>query len=358
MPRKLSLFTLLSLGCGATQPPPAPATVSAQAAGASTAESVSDQLPRDARYADLVQRASELEAVVHDTLECLLLETAGGFRLRSELAAAVRPLPTPPDDLDEALKSSEHVELLSAWGRHGDGNGKLALAGFTRSAVRGEAVAWLLTDRGIALRTPSGSAGAPLDGLDLPAALAALASLDPNRQATVFLAAEGGRPLAELYRALDALGQQGAQVTLAAPLAPNTALPLPARAAARPSRCAEGLSDTTADEGSLPTSELLAGVAQLKQQAPECLSHGDARGAAGGRLSLAFRIGEDGRVQEACISQAELDDDAVLACVKELAGQLRFAAPAPRGVVDVELPIVLKGSSLPAQRAVCSPADA
>ncbi|MDB4985248.1 MAG: hypothetical protein JWN04_426 [Myxococcaceae bacterium] len=365
MPRKLPLFTLLCLACGPARPPegappqPAPVARDSLSARASPLHVASEVLAKDAHYADLVRAASELEGSTREPSSrpstCLLAQTGSDFRLRAELASAVRPLPLPPDDLDQSMKNAAHVELLSAWGRHGDGNGKLALAAFSSSAPTSTAFALLLTDRGLALRSPSGSTAAPLDELDLPRALSALATLDPARSANVFVAAEASFPLRELYRVLAGLGAAQRRVVLAVSLAPNTALPLPVSATAKVARCPDGLSATDAPEGSLPASELMAGIAPLKEHAADCLARGDARGAAGGRLRIAFRIAANGHVQEACIVSDQLDDAGVANCVIGLASQLRFAPPSPTGVLDLELPIALQASPQVVQNAVCGP---
>lgn len=349
--RLLTVLTLSSIACAPAQRPAASRKPRAETATA--APQVTDQLSSEARFADLVRSAAELEARQRPGSGCLLAPLAGGgYQLRAELALAVRPLPLAPDDLDEALKSVERVELLSAWGRHGDGNGKLALVGFTASRPTAEAVALVMTDRGLSLRGASGSPVTPRDELTLTDALAALPAGDSS---TVFVAAEAGRPVRELASVLEGLTQQGREVVLAVSLSLNTTLPLPTSATAKVTRCQEGLSATDAPEGSLPNEALSAGVAALRDGAPDCLLRGDARGAAGGRLSVALRVAANGRVQEACIASDQLGDPGVAACVIELAQALSFPPPSPTGVIDLELPIVLRPSPRPPQRALCGP---
>ncbi|MDB4972828.1 MAG: hypothetical protein JWN48_1169 [Myxococcaceae bacterium] len=358
LPRPLRLAMLLCLSCAPSQvrPPQAPPASAASSASAGQAPRVpGGVLPRSARYADLVRSATELEGSARPPSSCLLMQTASDFRLQGELSSAVRPLPLPPEDLDEPLKSAAHVELLGAWGRHGDGNGKLALAAFTSSAPTPLAFALLLTDRGIALRSPSGSHVSPVDGLDLAGALATLSQVDPERRAGVFVTAEASVPLSELYRVLSGLTSSERQVTLAVSLAGNTALPLPLSATTKSVRCPDGLSATSEPEGSLPASAIVEALAPLKERAGDCLSRGDARGAAGGRLTLAMRIAESGHVQEACVSTDQLDDPGVAKCVIDVAGQLVFPRPNPGGVIDIELPISLQASPQPAQHATCGP---
>jgi hypothetical protein len=322
-----------------------------------SARTPSETLPRSAVYADLVRSAGELEGAARPASSCLLGRDASDYRLRAELASAVRPLPQPASELDEVLKGVVHVELLSAWGRHGDGNGKLALVGFTRSAPTREAYALLVTSRGIALRSPSGSRVSPVDDLDRERALATLLKLDQSQEASVYVTAEAGVPVDDVYALLAALAPTGRNVVLAVSLTPNTTLPLPVSATAKVARCPDGLSATDRPEGSLPGAALLAGLQPLRERATDCLTRGDARGAAGGRLTVALRVAETGGVQEACIQRDELGDPGVLACVLDLAGQLSFAAPTPSGVIDIELPVALHAPSLPAPHPVCGSDD-
>jgi hypothetical protein len=314
-----------------------------------------DRLRPEASFAELVHSAGQLDGRARPPAACLLARTASGFVLGGEVAAAVRPLPPAPDELDEVLKSVERVELLSAWGRHGDGNGKLALVGFTASAPARSAVALILTDQGLSLRGASGSAVTPRDGLDRNAALAALAALSSRETApTIFVSAEASIALRDVYALLEVLSLRGLEVVLSVSLATNTTLPLPASATAQVSRCEDGLSATDAPEGSLSSGDILAGIAPLKESAPDCLLRGDARGAAGGRLTVSFRVAANGRVQEACIAHDELGDPGVLACVIDIARALSFAPPSAGGVLDIKLPIVLRASSRAVQRAACA----
>jgi len=356
MPRSLRLLTLFWLGCAAAQAPASPPSVAPAGAPAQPGQPAtkSAQLALGASFAELVRSASELDGSARPPGACLLARSQSAFVLAGELALAVRPLPPAPDDLDEALKSVERVELLGAWGRHGDGNGKLALVGFTASAPARSAIALILTDRGLSLRGASGTAVSPRDALDRNAALAALAAASASEPPTIFVSAEAGIPLRDVYALLEVLTLRGLEVVLSVSLSTNTTLPLPTSASARVARCADGLSATNAPEGSLPTSEIMAGIAPLKEHAADCLLRGDARGAAGGRLSVAFRVAADGRVQEACISSDELADPGVLACVVDLARTLSFAPPAAGGVLDLELPIVLRASARAVQRAACT----
>jgi hypothetical protein len=316
-------------------PPPAP-------------EPLGDRLPAEATYADLVRSAGALLDQERPP-SCLLAREPAGFQLRAELASSIRPLPSPADDLDLLLKQSEHAELLSAWGRHGDGSAKLALVSFTLAAPARDGVAILATDRGFAVRGASTSGLLPRDGLELDQAVAAIAQLP---DAVVFVAAEARYPLAKLARLLAALSAR--QVTLATNLSADTTLR--PRPPVRVTRCPEGLPTTTDAEGALPVAVLREGVAPLAEAGGECLLRGDARGAAGGRLTVGLRIDGRGQIGHACVIRDELHDDAVAGCVIELAHRLSFPAPTPAGaVVDVELPVALRPGPRVPQPALCAP---
>ena len=353
-----SLALPLLLGCGPKPVPSAPApgvpSPSPQAAPAAMPPPT-DALGADATYADLVRAARTLEGKAGAGAGCLLARRGAGFSLQAELGTAVRPLPDALRDLDPALEAAERVELLGAWGRHGDGSGRLALASFTTSPPTREAVALVLTDRGIALRGASTGTLPRRDALDLPRAVAAL-SQQPD--VTVFVAAEAGVPLRALHDVLDALATRGLAAVLSVVLAPDTKLPPPASASARVERCASGLPETSAPEGSLPVAAIVRAVAPLKERTADCLARGDARGAAGGRIVLALRVNESGRVQSSCVTDDQLGDPGVATCMLELARGLSFPPPSPAGVLDIELPLVLRPSTSSAQRPVCTDAAA
>jgi hypothetical protein len=302
---------------------------------------------------DLVRAALALEGRPQPAPTCLLAAHTDAYEFPAELASAVRPLPLPSGDLDPLLKSARSIELLSAWGRYGSGDSALALASFTTHAPARDALALIVTDRGIALRGPSGSHVAPHDELELERAVDQLAGASASDR-IVFVAAEASVPVSAVHGVLAALGARGLPAALAVNLASDTKLPLPASANAHAQRCEDGLPPTDAADGNLEASELTNGLAALKEQLPDCLARGDARGAAGGRLTLAFRINQSGRVQESCVTRDDIGDPGVAACVNGLARTLRFAPPAPTGVLDIELPLALRPTSSKTQPPSCS----
>jgi len=346
-----SVFFSLLLGCAASaQQTPAAAPHTAIAPSAPPGASISRTLSAEAQYLELVQSALALEGK-STAGACLLATRSDGYELASDVAPAVRPLPLPVDDLDALLKQVESVELLSGWGRYGNGGANLALASFTLHPPAHEAVALLLTDQGIALRGVSGRAALRHDALDVPQAVELLRR---RGAPLVFVAAERAIPLASLQMLLATLDAARLPVALAVNLAGDTKLPVPMRESSRATACDDGLPPTDAPDGNLPGSELNRGLGALSERLPDCLLRGDASGAAGGRLTLAFRINASGRVQEACVAKDDIDDPGVAACVIELARSLSFAPPSPSGVLDIELPLALRPSPRAAQPATCA----
>jgi hypothetical protein len=344
---------LLLLGCGHVRPPAPEARAAAPSpAPATSAPSPDDQtrlLPPGATFADLVRAASLLDG--RDSQEsCLLARSdAGALRLAGDVRAGLRPLPQPALDLDEPLRAASHVQVLTPWGAYGSASGALAFASITAFPPLRGARVLALTDRGVSLHGTEASG-------TVQAALAPdarnLSALGSMEGVVVFVTAEAAVPVSRIFDLLEELGRLGARTSLAVNLAPDTALPAPA-VSASPARCPDGLSETSTTEGSLSLDALLTAVEPLRDRAPECLSRGGAEGAAGGKLTLVFRIDERGLVNEACVRADELGDPAIAACVLELTRALRFPTPEPKGTVDAELPLILRPDSAPAPLPVC-----
>lgn len=273
-----------------------------------------------------------------------------GYRLAGEISPGLRPLPAPTLDLDEALRAATSVQVLTPWGAYGSHSGALSFVSLTAFPPLRNALVLVLTDRGMTLRS-SDSKGT------LQAALApeakSLASLGSLDGIVVFVAAEAQVPVAQIYDLLGELARLGARAALAVNLAPGT--PLPASSAENSARrCPDGLSATELPEADLPLDTLLSSVSPLRERAHECLLRGSAAGAAGGKLTLAFRVNAQGSVQESCVRADEIGDAQVAACLLDLVSKLQFPAPEPAGgVLDAELPLVLRPHSAPAQAAVC-----
>ena len=352
--RLVSPLCLLLLACGGRTPAPAPAT--GASAGASTGSDLSAApthrtLPPEATFADLVRAASLLDGTEQNAESCLLgKEPSGAFRLAGEVRGGLRPLPQPALELDEPLKGASNVQVLTPWGTYGTTPSPLAFASLTAFPPLREAIVLTITDRGVSLRGTAQTGTLRAELAPQAKSLSALGSLDG---VIAFVAAEAAVPMREVYTLLEELSRLGARTAFAVNLAPGTPLPAPAPTTSVV-RCPDGLSETTLPEGNLEVNALLAGVVPLKERAPDCLTRGGAEGAAGGKLTLAMRIDAQGRVIESCVRADELGDPAIAACVLELTRELAFAAPQPAGVVDAELPLVLRPHSAPAQAPVCA----
>ena len=71
---------------------------------------------------------------------------------------------------------------------------------------------------------------------------------------------------------------------------------------------------------------------------------------AGGRVEVAMRIGDEGRVTEACLVSDEVGGSQLRDCLIRAARATVFPRPRPAGSVDVSLPLRLQPSY---QRALC-----
>ncbi len=349
-----SLFCLLVAACS-HNPPPQTESSATKELSAPQGKRGERFLPADATFSDLVQTVSLVDGTETTTEPCLMGKNAnGGYRLAGEVAPGLRPLPPPAEDLDAALKDASHVQVLSPWGAYGSAPAALSFASLTAFPPLRNALVLVLTDRGMTLRG-TGTAGSVQSELAPQAKdLASLGSLDGI---VAFVSAEAQVPLSQVYDLLKELTRLGARTALAVNLAPGTPLPaLPAPNATL--RCPDGLPETDLPEGDLSLDALLSSVQPLRERAPDCLLRGGASGAAGGKLTLALRIDAQGKVQESCVRADELGDAAIAGCVLDLARKLAFPKPQPEGgVVDAELPLVLRPHSAPAQAPVCSDTD-
>ncbi len=290
------------------------------------------------------------------TRRCLLARTTEGYRIEADLAIAVHPIPAPPEDLDATLTEATSARLLSRWGRHGVQPSVLTLAGLTDTPPTREAFALIITDRGLYLRAsePTQTSLAAIDDASLSDQLHAL--LPQDSDTTLFVSAEAHISVHRVEEVLKRLsGVHRGPIALAVALSPETALPAPRSSSAAARRCPDGLPDSDDVQGDLSVAALTEAFVPLRARAATCLQYADARGAAGSRMLLALRVRADGGVDQACMIADEAADDALAACVLAAAHDLRFPSPDPAGSVDVELPLVLRPNSPPAQVPVCEP---
>jgi hypothetical protein len=360
--RAVLLSLSLLLGCVRSAPPTTsprsedPSTGAPATAPVATGAQGERALGATSVFADLVRQAEPLEGADLSASEaayaCLLARAEPGFTLKAPVHQALRPLPQPASDLGGALKQARSVQVLTPWGRYG-AESSLVLASFTAFTPARRGLAVLLTRDGVSVRDSAPDGDASIDN----APVDSLAAWDLPEDAVVFVTAEAQVPLSQVYRVLETLARRRASVALATVLPPHTRTPSAASPSAATKACPDGLLAIEAVEGDLSRDAILFGLSPLRERAPDCLLRGEAPGAAGGLLELALRIDPSGQVSEACLLRDEVADAAVGACVLELARSLRFSPPSPAGVVDVQLPLVLRPHSTPAPAPVCAPTE-
>jgi hypothetical protein len=227
------------------------------------------------------------------------------------------------------------------------------LASLTYTPPTRRAAALFITDAGIRLRSARHAARAAAVVADSLSASEAPLVLRDLEETTVYVAAEAQIPLSEVWQLLEALRGRTKHVALAVNLLPGTSSPPRKDAAEAPPRCPDGLGPVTGASGDLAPARIRAALAPLVERAPECLTRAEGPGAAGGRLDLALRVADTGRVARACIRGDDTGDAALERCVLSLAEALTFPAPDPSGSVDIVLPLVLKGRHPPPQDVLC-----
>lgn len=308
-----------------------------------------------ATFADLAAAARHQDQMrdQDSTAGCILTPRAGAFELSSDLAVAVRPLPEPEADLDARMASAAPVRVLTRYGSYGEGSAGMGLSAMTTTAPPDRAVALVvfLTDRGAYARRTDADFGDVT-----PRPPAELAGVLPYAEvATTFVAAEAGvsvDALASFLRLLPAT--LAGNVGLAVALEAGTRLPdsvaleedAPAPICAALPEAPPG-----ATEGTLEPADIVAALGPLRSAAAICVGATPGPGARGGRVALAARIGEGGRVLEACITADSTDDAHLRGCVLRAARALVF--PDPHGLVDFALPLVLAPGAAHHQRPLC-----
>ena len=131
IPTTVRVFTLLFLlaqGCSGTQVQQQPDHNPTVTSEPPQPPAESGQSPRllalEATYTDLVAAARTMDDATsaQGSENCLLRgDGIGAYRFEGDIAVAVRPLPDPPEDLDEWLGNSTSMVSLTRWGE-GMGN--------------------------------------------------------------------------------------------------------------------------------------------------------------------------------------------------------------------------------------------
>jgi hypothetical protein len=334
-----------SIGCAA-RPAPVTTPVLAPAPTEVTPDAPAARPPAG-DYAALVRQVIANESGT-TTANCSFERVDQRLRFGGHAASAIRPLPMPSEELEPQLARSVSVNVLTTYGRYGEAPGMLTLASFSASTPRRQAIALILTDQGVSLRGVDASV--PMqDRLTREAAVQAAVLVQP---ATVFVAAEAKVPTPLVSELITALDSQRVPVALAVDLPVDASLPQSSASSAYRA-CPDGLSDSREAEGALAPNALATPLQELRTRAANCLNSADARGAAGGRLRLMFRVMPNGSVGEACISADETGDTKLLACILKETTSVRFPAPSPIGSADFELPLSLQPEHAPPAPLLC-----
>ncbi len=270
-----------------------------------------------------------------------LLHGTGPYRFQADVAVAIRPLPEAPEDLDERLAGASSARLFTRWGQI-NGEGELAIVAFTAtpppSGSSGAAI--FLTDQGIYTRPAGvGEAHGPLPFTEGLGAARATVAASPM----TLIAAESGIALSAMRNLLERLPREAsAKIALGVTLAPDVRLPEPAsREDDGRGMCPDGLPAQAGDVGELSPQAIVGALGPLREAAQRCMSTATLPGAAGTRVGLAMRIGADGRLTHACITEDSASDPALRGCLLDAARATQFPAPNPPGTVDAVLPMEL-----------------
>lgn len=349
------------MGCGGGDPRPTEPT---ERAGDPTSSGEEEAPPASARdlateatFADLASAARRQDDLRdQDSSEgCILRRSARGFRLSSDLAVAVRPLPAPESDLDARMASDGPARVLTRYGAYGE-SAELGLVALTTSAPpRGserEAVGLVLvlTDRGAYARRTDVAHGATT-----PRSVEEVVGAMPFSEAsTTFVTAEAGVPLSALHDALRLLPSTLAgHVALAVTL--ERGVVLPERATIEEDEGAALCEDLPPSDApfsdALGSSDLRAALDRLSGPVAICVGVATGPGARGGRMELMARVADGGRVSDACIRADDTADAHLRACVIRAVRELVF--PDPDGQVVFAVPLVLEPGITHRQTAVC-----
>ncbi|MFK8003566.1 MAG: hypothetical protein AB8H86_28600 [Polyangiales bacterium] len=307
------------------------------------------RLAAGATFADLVGAAGALDARGggQSSSGCLLEQANAGHMLRADVAIALRPAPAPPAVLTAA---GDRVRVFSRWGQRGSGSPVLAALTATPPPAGGPALAVLINESSIALRSTDGSLVG--DDVLVPSLASAMQAALQRGASRVFVSAAAGVSLTRLQEVLAALPAEAATlVVFAVALSGDTTLPdPPARGEGDTGMCSAMEPRTpgpTGDMDAAAAREALSGLSS----ASACLANAGPESASGGRLGLEIIVGPSGAVERACATSDEIEDSGVRTCVLDHVRALRF--PTSSGEVTLRLPISLVPDRSEAPRALC-----
>lgn len=349
------------VACGAA-PAPAPHPVRDREArgddhAAARAARSDRDLDREATFADLVTAARRQDDRRDQdaAAACLVRASASGYRLEADLAVAVRPLPAPPAELDARMEAERGpIRVLTRFGTYGAEHAQSGLVAIntTLPPSRGVALAFVLTDRGLYARRSD----APGGERDASRPEWILARVPWTEIDLLAITAEAAVPIASLVELLAAIPTSMAgRVTLAVVLEEGTRLPEPA--AIDPGEgaelCPQGLPELAESDplGDLPADRIRDALGPLRTGAELCVGTSTGPGASGGRVSMAVRIGPEGRVSDACVIEDTSGDPQLRACLARAARELSFDPPG--GYLDFTLPLALEPGRAQRQAPLC-----
>lgn len=286
--------------------------------------------------------------------ECLLVRMRDGWLLGQSATLATRNWPEFPERVASVLEDPrERVRVLTTFGPLGDareGPVLVAATALPPRAARKPTMAVFAT-KGDGLSVRFGDRPGQ-DALDVEGVARIAAEAARGELGSIWLTADRLTPVARLREVLVNLPSDPA-VAFAIALPQSTRLSPPPTQPVLKAHCPAGLPEPKAErpEGDLEAPAIVDALAPLTNGAQRCLEQATGPAAAGGRVTLAVRIGERGAVEAACLVDDTIEDPTMAGCLVETARTLAFPAPSPTGFVDVQLPLSLApGGGAPAQR--------
>lgn len=315
-------------------------------------------------YGSLVDQIAELDrrGLAHSDEACLLSMSKGSdqWHLSADLAVAVRPLPEAPIDLDAQLSNRQAASVLTRWGHLGAGAKGPLLAALTTSppSAREQALIIFVTDQGIYGRSSNVAVPIGWDGALNPEQLGALLRKEREKLSSsvdgIYITAERDITLEQVKRLLVDLTPLQVPVALAAALAKDTRQP-PKKEASSELLCPRGLPplDPGTAYGTLEARQLQEARKTLQERAETCMEHASGTSAEGNTLNLTLRLDKSGRLIQACFVNDEIGDVGLRQCVNQALKEVRFPAPEPPGIVDINIPLRFVYLPAFAQQPIC-----
>lgn len=270
------------------------------------------------------------------------------WQLRLDTAAAVRPVPQTPEDLDTRLDGSPSpVLVLTRWNQLGSRSYEVALALLSNTPARPDEAGLVLslTNRGVYWRWTDRLVSA---GRTSPLSMSELERRFEDEfelGQLVVVTAEAGVALTELVELIEGI-PEGSRVALAVALDAAIRIPEPPEPALDRGAglCPDGLPPMPVDEphGQLEPALIVGSLYPFQVAVRRCLTEATMMRSPGGRVEIAMRINADGLVGQACAVSDEVGGTLMRDCLLRAARSTHFPHPDPAGYVDVELPIMLQ----------------